>query len=56
MKYFVSIIDIRPQQAGHLDFICHLNFDIWNLFSIWCLEFRIWSGATAGSSPALSRS
>jgi len=37
----------------HLDFICHLDFDIWNLFSIWCLGFRIWSGATVGSSPML---
>jgi len=23
----------RAWQAGHLDFICHLDFDIWNLFS-----------------------
>jgi hypothetical protein len=40
----------------HLDFICYLDFDIWNLFSIWCLEFRIWRGATVGSSSMLSHS
>jgi hypothetical protein len=46
----------KAWQAGHLDFICYLDFDIWNLFSIWCLEFRIWRGATVGSSSMLSHS
>jgi len=33
----------KARQAGHLDFNCHLDFDIWiSVNGFWYLEFSQW--------------